>query len=184
MAEKPKKTKESKADKPEDMMEVPEQSQPSAQQRPQGQPGVMVGVIGQYVKDLSFENPHSPLLLLQMKEKPKFNVGVDVRANKTGDDIYEVILMLQCRADVPNDPEKRVLFIAELAYTGVFRIQGVPENQIEQMLLIYCPGMLFPFARRVIADATRDGGMPPLLLDPIDFMGLYNQRKAQGGAAA
>lgn len=177
MAEKPKKSKADKAP----VADAPQQPQQPQSPQPQGSP--MVGVIGQYVKDLSFENPHSPLLLLQMKEKPKFNVGVDVRANKAGDDIYEVILMLQCRADVPNDPEKRVLFIAELAYTGVFRIQGVPENQMEQMLLIYCPGLLFPFARRVIADATRDGGMPPLMLDPIDFMGLYNQRKASGQAA-
>lgn len=135
-----------------------------------------VSVIAQFIKDLSFENPHSPALLMKMKEKPHFNVGVDVRAQKVAENTYEVMLALQCKAD---GPEGKTLFLTELAYVGVFGIQGVPENQLQQLLFIYCPSLIFPFARRIVADVTRDGGMPPLMLDPIDFGTLYNQRLAK-----
>jgi preprotein translocase subunit SecB len=124
-------------------------------------------VLGQYVKDLSFENPGHPPLQTQ----PQIDLGIDVGAvaHADGNSVYEVSLKLSARAQA----ESAVLFITELDYAGLFQLQGVPENQIEPMLLIECPRLLFPFARRIIAEITREGGFPPLLIEPIDFVQLY-----------
>lgn len=145
-------------------------------------PQPAVGVIGQYIKDLSVESPLGMVSLMQMKEKPQFNVGVDVRAHKVNEEVYEVIVMLKCQIPSPDDANK-FLFLVDIAYSGIFRIQNVEEAQLQPMLFIYCPNILFPFARRIIADATRDGGAPPLILDPIDFAGLYTQRVQQAQQA-
>jgi preprotein translocase subunit SecB len=150
----------------------------------QGGTAPQLAVLGQYVKDLSFENPNAPASF-QAKEPPKIDVAVDLRANRVAEEVFEIDLKFSAKA---NQGEK-TSFVAELVYTGLFGIKNVPEDQLEAVCLIECPRMIFPFARRVLADTTRDGGFPPLMLDPIDFVGLYQQRLAEraekgDGAAA
>lgn len=130
-------------------------------------------VKGQYIKDLSFENPHAPGSLLNLKDKPGLEVSVDLKAQKLQENIYELTMMLSARALANNT----TLFLVELAYGGMFEIVNVPEEHVEALLLVDAPFVLFPFARRVISDVTRDGGFPPLMLEPIDFSALYRQNK-------
>jgi preprotein translocase subunit SecB len=137
-----------------------------------------ISVNAQYIKDLSFENPKSPASLMTNENRPNIDISVDVVANKAGDDLYEVALMLNAKAE----REEEVLFVAELAYAGVFTVKGINEQELEQALLIFCPSMLFPYARRILSDVTRDGGFPPLMLDPIDFGRLYQQKIATAQA--
>lgn len=135
----------------------------------------------QYVKDLSVENPNSPHVLLFPQNQPKINVSVDIEANSMGiQDLYEVALKITTSASTQdNNGAENTLFIVDLTYAGAFTLKQVSESERNALLLIYCPNMLFPFARRVIADAVRDAGFPPLMLDPIDFAVLYKQRSAQ-----
>lgn len=126
-------------------------------------------VRAQYIKDLSFENPNAPQSLTVQTERPQLDVNVDLTAGNLQENLFEVSLHIVAKASTPKGP----LFLADLVYGGVFELAGVPEARLSSMLLIDCPFVLFPFARRVIADVTRDGGFPPLLLDPIDFHGLY-----------
>jgi preprotein translocase subunit SecB len=137
-----------------------------------------VGINGQYIKDLSFENPKSPESFTK-SSTPQIEVSLNLEAAAMANDTYEVTLKISTTAKV----EESVLFVAELAYAGLFTLTNIPEDQKELILLIHCPSLLFPFARRIISDVTRDGGFQPLLLDPIDFAGLYQQRKAQGELA-
>jgi preprotein translocase subunit SecB len=140
--------------------------------------GPQIQVLAQYVKDLSFENPAAPMSL--QGQKPALEVGVDVQARGLGVDQYEVLLRV--RADAKSGAQTS--FVCELAYAGVFMLKGIPAENVQPLLLIECPRLLFPFARRVVADTTRDGGFPPLLLDPIDFAALYRMQMArsQGGS--
>jgi len=136
-------------------------------------------VLGQYVKDLSFENPgHSAV-----QTQPNIDLGIDVGAapHVDGNGLFEVSLKLSAKA-VSGET---TLFITELDYAGLFQLQNVTEKQVEPMLLIECPRLLFPFARRIIAEITREGGFPPLLIDPVDFVALYQAqyRKAAERAA-
>ncbi len=131
-----------------------------------------ISINAQYVKDLSFESPKSPASLTNKAERPNIDIGIDVLANKVGEDIYEVSLVLNAKAKKEED----VIFLAELTYAGVFTVRNIDTAQLEPALLVFCPTMLFPFARRVMADITRDGGFPPLMLDPIDFNHLYQQK--------
>ena len=135
---------------------------------------------GQYIKDLSFENPHAPQSLLASAERPGIEVSVDLKAQKLQENIYEMTLHLSARAVT----EGNTLFLVDLAYAGIFQVSNIREEHIEQLILIDCPFVLFPFARRVIADVTRDGGFPPLMLDPIDCHALYMQNRAKSEAAA
>lgn len=130
-------------------------------------PGPSMRVLGQYVKDLSFENPGHP----PVQTQPNIDLGIDVAAapHVDGNGLFEVSLKLSAKAQA----DQTVLFISELDYAGLFQLQNVPENQVEPMLLIECPRLLFPFARRIIAEITREGGFPPLLIDPVDFVQLY-----------
>ncbi len=137
-----------------------------------------MNILAQYIKDLSFENPNSPKSL-QPGEQPKLDINVNVGANPIGEDQFEVIITLNAKANTPE----QVLFAVELVYGGVFQITGVPQEHMHPFILIECPRMLFPFARNVLADTTRNGGFPPLLLDPIDFAALYRQNLAQAAAA-
>lgn len=130
-------------------------------------------VKGQYVKDLSFENPHAPGSLMLSNTKPAIDVNVDLKAQKLQENVYEMTLRISARAVADNN----TLFLVELAYAGIFQLQNTPPERVESIILIDCPFVLFPFARRVIADVTRDGGFPPLMLDPIDFHSLYIQNK-------
>lgn len=137
-------------------------------------------VKGQYIKDLSFENPHAPHSLLATNTKPAIEVNVDLKAQKLQDDIYEMTLHLAARAMTDGN----TLFLVDLAYAGIFQVSNIPADRIEPLILIDCPFVLFPFARRVISDITRDGGFPPLMLDPIDFHALYLQNKQRQEAVS
>jgi preprotein translocase subunit SecB len=134
----------------------------------------------QYTKDLSFENPRAPLSLDQSQQRPEIAVRVDVRAQPVKDDRYEVVIQLNIDAKAGGQP----VFVLELSYAGIFQLLNIPKDSLQPLLLVECPRLLFPFARRIVADATRDGGFPPLMIDPIDFVALYRRRQEQAQAAA
>lgn len=136
-----------------------------------------IRVIAQYIKDLSFENPDPLSALRAGQPAPAIELAIDVQARRTQNDAYEVDLNIQVKAQ----REKTVAFLCELKYTGLFQFMNMPAEAVEPLLLVEAPRMLFPFARRIVADATRDGGFPPLYIDPIDFMGLYQKQKTQPG---
>ena len=135
-------------------------------------------VVSQYVKDLSFENPRSPRSLQPGETRPEIQIRVDVRAQQLEPERYEV--SLQLHAEAKSGAE--TAFMVELTYAGLFGVLNIPQESLQPLLLIECPRLLFPFARRVVADATRDGGFPPLLIDPIDFATLYRRRQQQAQA--
>jgi preprotein translocase subunit SecB len=139
-----------------------------------------LSVLAQYVKDLSFESPNAPNSLRGRDQAPGININVNVNANPLSDTEFDVNLTLSARAG--ND--KDVLFNVELVYGGVFRIAGFPQEHMLPLLFIECPRLLFPFARQIIADATRNGGFPPLMLDPIDFAQMFQQKIAEDQAKA
>jgi preprotein translocase subunit SecB len=130
-----------------------------------------VQVHAQYVKDLSFENPSAPQNLANQTAAPKIEVSVDVGARALSPNQFEVELRITANAEF----EAQKAFVVEVLYAGVFALHNVEQDQLKQVCLIEGPRLLFPFARRVVADATRDGGFPPLLLEPIDFVQLYRQ---------
>jgi preprotein translocase subunit SecB len=133
-----------------------------------------VGMLSQYVKDLSFENPNAPAIY-QNNVQPAIDVQFNIGSGKVADDVFEVVLKIEVRAQA----ESQVAFLVDLSYAGLFGLRNIPEDQIDPFLLGEAPRILFPFARRVLADAIRDGGFPPLLLEPIDFGGIYMQQRAQ-----
>ena len=135
-----------------------------------------VQIVTQYVKDLSFENPGAPG---QLTTRPNIDLGVDLSARQMeGGPMFEVSMKLTVNAKTADGIDKPV-FLVELTYCGLFQIVNVPQDVLQQVLLIEGPHLLFPFARRIIADVVRDGGMPPLMIEPIDFAGLYRSRTAQ-----
>ena len=133
-----------------------------------------LSVLAQYIKDLSFENPRAPHSLGQREKAPSININVNVNANPLSETDFDVLLSLDAEAR----DDTTVVFKAELVYGGVFRISGFPQEHMLPLLFIECPRLLFPFARQVIADATRNGGFPPLMIDPIDFASMFTQRMA------
>lgn len=130
-------------------------------------------VRAQYIRDLSFENPNAPQSFQALTNKPTIDVSVDLKAQKLQEELYETTLFIAVRATADNQP----LFLVELAYAGIFSLTNIPADRVEQVLMVDCPFVLFPFARRVVSDATRDGGFPPLMLDPIDFQALFIQNQ-------
>ena len=136
-----------------------------------------IRVVAQFVRDLSFENPMAPESLRAGAAQPQIDLGVEMNARGREDGFYEVDLKLSAKAN----REDGAIFVVELMYGGVFQITGVSAQDMEPVLLVECPRYLFPFARRIIADVTSDGGYPPFLLDPIDFAGVYAARKAEQG---
>ena len=132
-------------------------------------------VLAQYIKDLSFESPSAPQSLQGPGQNPQLKVGVNVNAGPRGDDAYEVALQLEVHAKSDHG----VIYNVELLYGGLFRLHGIPQNLLQPVLFVDCPTILFPFMRRVLADVIRDGGFPPLMLDPIDFGRLYTQNLAR-----
>lgn len=141
----------------------------------------MLAVVAQYLKDLSFENPRAPLSFTE-QGAPNIDVDVNVNARPIGPSRYEVEVTVVARAQRAGD----VVFVVEAAYAGAFEIQNVPQDQMELVMLVECPRILFPFVRQIIADATRNGNYPPLMLEPIDFYAVYQQsqaRRAQPEAA-
>jgi preprotein translocase subunit SecB len=135
-----------------------------------------LNVLAQYIKDFSFENPNAPRSLQPSQTQPAINIQINVNASPVADSDVEVELRIEGKAEIANS----VLFAFELAYAGVFRIQNVPQESVHPIVMIECPRLLFPFAREIISSAVRNGGFPPLLIDPVDFVGLYRQKMAEG----
>lgn len=135
---------------------------------------IRLNVLGQYIKDLSFESPNAPRSLQSPGTNPRLEVSVNVHARGLGPDVYEVALNLEAHAR--ND--EGIVYTMELVYAGTFRLENVPEDKLQPLLFIDCASILFPFGRRLIADLARDGGFPPLMLDPIDFRLLYHRNLA------
>lgn len=149
-----------------------------------GKTNTSIQLRGQYIKDASFENPRAPQSLLMLQEPPGIDINVDLNAQRLQENLFELTIHIGARAI----HDKNTIFLTDLAYGGIFEIgaQGT-EADLERVVLVDCAYMLFPFARRVIADLTRDGGFPPLQLEPINFDTLYEQNKnniARTGAAA
>ncbi len=145
----------------------------SSEGTPANAPKASLQVVGQYIKDLSFENPGAAA---NISDRPQIELAVDLNAIKLEPELFEVELKIRVDAKSEGKP----LFLLEVAYAGVFRLTNIPETATQQMiLLIQAPHMLFPFVRRIVADVVRDGGMPPLMIEPIDFMQLYQARVAQ-----
>ncbi|MEM6912441.1 MAG: protein-export chaperone SecB [Pseudomonadota bacterium] len=141
------------------------------------QPVPSMRLVHQYLKDLSFESPSAPMSLGTNQEQPKMEVGVDINARSLGQDRFEV--ELSCNATAKRDDQ--TVYVVEANYAGLFVIQNVPQEQLEPALLIEAPHTLFPFIRQIIATATRDGGFTALMLEPLDFVGMYQHQR---GAAA
>jgi preprotein translocase subunit SecB len=147
----------------------------AAQRPPQN-----LGVLAQYVKDLSFESPGAPQTLRERGVNPSINITINVQSGPVTGDEVEVELKL----DVKAKAGEAVLFAIELLYAGLFRLTNIPPEAVQPIVRIECPRLLFPFARQIISDASRNGGFPPLLIDPVDFVALYRQRLAEAQAAA
>ena len=122
----------------------------------------------QYVKDLSFENPNIPGLI-QLETEPSVEMNIDVKGTKLDDNLYEVVLTITCKGNSGDVP----LFVAELSYASLVNLKSVPDEQIQRLLVVDCPTLMFPFARNVIAEVTRDGGYPPILMQIVDFNAIY-----------
>jgi preprotein translocase subunit SecB len=137
-----------------------------------------ISILAQFIRDLSFESPHAPDSLRPGPTQPQVDLGVELNARARPDQLYDVELKMTARAT--RDSE--TVFHLELLYAGLFQIVGVAEADMEQVLMIECPRYLFPFARRIVADLTGEGGFPPFMLGPLDFAGIYASRKAAGEA--
>jgi preprotein translocase subunit SecB len=146
----------------------------------------------QYVKDLSFEVPGAPAIFTQLKANPTVNINLDVQARRIqdGQNIFEVSLVIRAEAHEAQaaggaaPASTTAVFVAELTYAGVFTLSNLPDNAVEPVLLVECPRVLFPFARNILAEVTRDGGFPPVLLQPIDFVALWQSRRTTATAGA
>lgn len=160
------------------MAEAPTTPPAGATGTPTGPPRLTIQ--SQYIKDLSFENPNAPKSLEPGGSRPEITVRVDVRVEGQGEERYEVTLHLNIEARAGDN----ATFVLELTYAGLFGLLNIPDDSRQPILLIECPRMLFPFARRIVADATRDGGFPPLMIDPIDFATLYRRRQQEQAQAA
>ena len=159
-------------------------------------PPLMVNI--QYVKDLSFEVPGAPMIYTTLRNTPRVDINLDVQVRRIqeGQSVFEVTLAIKAEAhDTGTGTGNGTgagngateggasVFVAELQYSGIFTLNNVPDNAVEPMLLVECPRILFPFARNILSDVTRDGGFPPVLLQPIDFVALWQSRRAQAAAA-
>jgi len=144
----------------------------NAPEIPEGMP--VLQIVSQYVKDLSFENPSMGVNV----QRPQIDFTVDLQARRLGENApYEVLLKLRVTAQ----QEEKTLFLLELAYGGLFVLEKIPEEAMQPMLLIECPRLMFPYVRRIVSDIISDGGLPPLMIEPIDFAALYRSRMAQTG---
>lgn len=145
---------------------------------------IQVKILSQYIKDLSFENPNIKKLITAPGEKPNLKIEVNVNAQRVEGDLFES--GIEFKATATNN--LGTIYVLETVYAGLFKIEAIPQQALEPFLLISAPSTIFPFLRRLVADVTREGGFPPLLLDPIDFAGLYltrqeelQKQKAKGG---
>ena len=154
---------------------------PAAPEPAQTQQQLIVNA--QYIKDLSFENPRAPNSLRQQTVQPSVEINVDVKAQALAPENYEVVLTISASAKIDNE----ALFIIELAYGAIIAVRNVPQELISMIVLVEAPRLMFPFARNIIAETTRDGGFPPLMINPIDFGELLRRNTAAapaGGATA
>jgi preprotein translocase subunit SecB len=146
---------------------------------PEGQkqdaPPVQVKVVGQYIKDLSFENPNIGKLLKEPGDNPNLQLGINVTAQSVDTDLYETAIDFHAQAT----NKLGIVYEIEVVYAGLFKVQNIPAQALEPFLLVNCPALLFPFLRRLVADVSREGGFPPLLLDPFDFGALYVRRQQE-----
>lgn len=133
----------------------------------------------QYIKDLSFENPRAPASLFAMKENPTMEVGVNLGAQRLDDNVFEIAIQINVRATA----EKTTVFLIDVVYAGVVEVQNIPENELESILFINAAQLVYPFARRVVADVTRDGGFPPVALEPLDFSAMYHNNRTKQAIA-
>jgi len=138
------------------------------------QDGPVMNILAQYIKDFSFENPNAPASLRPRDKAPDINININVNPKPLNDSDFEVELKLDAKA---NDGDE-TLFVCELVYAGIFRIQNLPAEAVQVAVLVEAPRLLFPFARQIMADATRNGSFPPLMIDPVDFAKLFQQRMA------
>lgn len=132
----------------------------------------------QYLKDLSFENPNAPSSIPKITNQPQISFNIDVKAKKMNESYYEVNLNITAKA-VEAENSKNLIFLVELNYAGLFEINHLNEEELKNTLLVDCPTIIFPFARRIIADSTRDGGFPPLLMDAVDFASVIQKENKQ-----
>ena len=152
--------------------------EPARPQQPQQPPqGPSFNVLAQFVKDFSFEHPNAPRALKQPPQQPTISVQINVNTKPMSNTDFEVELKLEGKAEVAGS----VLFGFDLLYAGVFRLQNIPQDNVPPLLMIECPRLLFPFAREIVASSVVNGGFPPLLLDPIDFVALYQQKMGAQG---
>ena len=144
-------------------------------QPPTGAPAPQQLLINaQYIKDLSFENPRAPQSLMQQAGPPSVDINVDVNVQSVGAENYEVVLNIKAGAKAQDE----TLFLVELAYAGIVTVRNVPQQMLGPVVLVEVPRLLFPFARNIIAETTRDGGFPPLMINPIDFSELARRNAA------
>lgn len=141
-------------------------------------PPVQVKVVGQYIKDLSFENPNIGKLIKDPGDAPNLQLAINVNAQSVDDNLYESAIDFNAQAAGKHG----TVYELEIVYAGLFRIENIPAQALEPFLLVNCPSILFPFLRRIVADLTREGGFPPLLLDPFDFAALYMRRQKEVAA--
>ena len=148
--------------------------QPGGAEKPVAPP-VQVKVVGQYIKDLSFENPNIGKLVKEPGDTPNLQLMINVNAQGVGPDLYEAAIDFNAQASNQHG----TIYELEVVYAGLFKIQNIPQQALEPFLLVNCPSILFPFLRRIVADISREGGFPPLLLDPFDFATLYVRRQQE-----
>ncbi len=141
-----------------------------------------VAINGHYIKELSFDNVNAPASFAPQKEAPKIEIAINFNSRSLQENLYEVFLSIKAQATSMDEGDVS-LFDTKLTYAGLFTINNVDEEQKETILMIHCPTILFPYARRVLSDLTRDGGFQPLMLEHVDFGALHSQRKLQKDAA-
>jgi preprotein translocase subunit SecB len=151
---------------------------PASNGSSQGEAGPSLNALAQYCKDFSFENPNAPRSLAPQQQAPQIGIQVNVNAKQLSETEFEVDLALEGDAKSGED----VLFKFELSYCGIFRAANIPADQLHPVVMIECPRLLFPFARQIVAEAVRNGGFPPLYIDPIDFVALYRQKAVEAQA--
>lgn len=136
---------------------------------------VQAQIVGQYIKDLSFENPSVGRPIKDKDEQPNLEVQINVNAKHLSDNHFESAIEFKALAANSSG----TIYDLELIYAGLFRVKNIPEDSLDVFLLVHCPTLVFPFLRRLVADITREGGFPPLFLDPVDFGALYAHNKQQ-----
>ena len=144
--------------------------------KPEDMPHISVNA--QYIKDFSFENPNAPKSLTKMDSTPQIDLALDLKVNKVADEgegFYEVEIIINAKAQNDN----LTLFVVDIVYAGVFHLINIPDEQKDMILAVHCPALIFPYARKIVADVTQDGGFQPLMIDPIDFGVLYAKKLSE-----